>query len=76
MDKPNKKKQLNKYLQLTGITFQMGITIFLGAYFGEKLDAHYQNTTKIFTIILTLVALLISIWSVLAQLKNINEKND
>lgn len=76
MDKPNKKKQLNKYLQLTGITFQMGITIFLGAYFGKKLDAHYDNSTKTFTIILTLVALLISIWSVLAQLKNINEKND
>jgi membrane protein DedA with SNARE-associated domain len=76
MNKPNKKKQLNKYLQLTGITFQMGITIFLGAYFGKKLDAHYDNSTKTFTIILTLVALLISIWSVLAQLKNINEKND
>ncbi|MDD3722500.1 MAG: AtpZ/AtpI family protein [Lutibacter sp.] len=76
MDKPNKKKQLNKYLQLTGIAFQMGITIYLGAYFGKKLDAHYQNSTRTFTIILTLVALLISIWSVLSQLKNINEKND
>ncbi|WP_372766440.1 AtpZ/AtpI family protein [Lutibacter sp.] len=76
MNNQNKKKQLNKYLQLTGITFQMGITIFLGAYFGKKLDAHFLTEKKTFTIILTLVALIISIWSVLAQLKNINEKND
>lgn len=75
MTNPNKKKQLNKYLQLTSIAFQMGITIYLGAYFGKKLDAHFE-TEKTFTIILTLVALIISIWSVLAQLKNINEKND
>lgn len=76
MDNPNKKKQLNKYLQLTGVAFQMGLTIYLGAYFGKKLDAYYQNTNKTFTIILTLVALVISIYSVLAQLKNINNKYD
>lgn len=76
MEQPNKKKQLNKYLQLTGIAFQMGITIYLGAYFGKKLDAHYQNTTKTYTIILTLASLAIAIYSVLAQLKRINEKDE
>ncbi len=76
MDNPNKKKQLNKYLQLTGVAFQMGITIYLGVYFGKKLDVYFQTSNKTYTIILTLVALLISIWSVLAQLKNINNKYD
>ena len=75
MINPNKKKQLNKYLQLTSIAFQMGITIYLGAYFGKKLDAYFQ-TEKTFIIILTLVAMIISLWSVLAQLKKINEKDD
>lgn len=74
MDKPNKKKQLNKYLQLTGVAFQMGLTIYLGAYFGKKLDVYYQNSHKTFTIILTSAALVISIYSVIAQLKNINDK--
>lgn len=74
MDQPNKKKQLNKYLQLTGVAFQMGITIYLGAYFGKKLDAHFNPTSKVFTIVLTLVSLAIAIYSVLAQLKNINDK--
>ena len=76
MTKPNKKKQLNRYIQLTGVAFQMGITIYLGAYFGKKLDAHFQTSTKIFTIIGTLLAMVISIWSVLAQLKKINDKYD
>ncbi|WP_372744937.1 AtpZ/AtpI family protein [Lutibacter sp.] len=74
MNNPNKKKQLNKYLQLTGVAFQMGLTIYLGVYFGKKLDIHYQNTNKLFTIILTLVSLVIAIYSVIAQLKSINDK--
>ena len=76
MTNPNKKKQLNRYLQLTGVAFQMGITIYLGAYFGKKLDAYFQTSTKIFTIIGTLLAMVISIWSVLAQLKKINDKDE
>ena len=54
----------------------MGIIIYLGAYFGKKLDAYFMTEKKYFTIALVLLALIISIWSVLAQLKNINEKND
>lgn len=70
-----KKNQLHKYLALTGIAFQMGLTIYLGAYFGKKLDAHFQ-TEKTYTLILTLLALGASLWSVLAQLKRINDKYD
>jgi len=75
MSNPNKKNQLHKYLALTGIAFQMGITIYLGAYFGKKLDIHFDSN-KTYTLILTLLALLISLWSVLAQLKKINDKFD
>lgn len=74
MNKPQKKKQLNKYIQLTGVAFQMGITIYLGVYFGKRLDAHFQTSSKIFTIIGTLLAMVVSIWSVLIQLKKINDK--
>ncbi|RXP49334.1 AtpZ/AtpI family protein [Lutibacter sp. HS1-25] len=75
MDNPKKKNQLHKYIALTGVAFQMGITIYLGAYFGKKLDIHF-NTNKTFTLILTLFALVVSLWSVLTQLKNINDKYD
>ena len=75
MEKSQKKNQLHKYIALTGVAFQMGITIYLGAYFGKKLDAHFE-TNKTFTIILTLFSLLIAMWSILAQLKKINDKYD
>ena len=73
MTKPKKKNQLHKFAQLSGVAFQMGITIFLGAYFGKKLDAYFE-TNKVYTLILTLVALALSIYSVLLQLKKINNK--
>ncbi|WP_457617007.1 AtpZ/AtpI family protein [Lutibacter sp.] len=74
MNKQKKKKPLHKYIQLTGVAFQMGITIYLGTYVGKKLDDYFQSTKKTFTIIGTLLGLLISIWSVLLQLKKINDK--
>ncbi|WP_298262841.1 AtpZ/AtpI family protein [uncultured Lutibacter sp.] len=76
MSNPKKKKQLNKYLQLTGVAFQMGITIYLGVYFGKWLDSYFETSNKIYTIILTLLSLFAAIWSVLAQLKRINDKYD
>ncbi len=76
MEKQPKKKQLNKYLQLTSIVFQMGVTIYVGAYLGKKLDAHFNPSKKMFTLIGTLLALLISLYNVLNQVKKINETND
>lgn len=71
-----KKKQLNKFLQLTGVGLQMGITIYLGAWAGKKLDSHLGYEKKTFTIILTLVALVASLYSVIQQLNRINDKYD
>lgn len=72
MEKLPKKKQLNKYIQLTGIAFQMGATIYVAAYLGRKLDEYFQNEKKICTLILILLGLAASIWNVLRQLKKIN----
>ena len=71
-----KKSQLNKFIQLTGVGLQMGITIYLGAFFGKKLDAYFEYEKKTFTIILTLIALVASLYSVISQLKRINDKYD
>jgi len=74
--KSKKKKQLNKFLQLTGVGLQMGITIYLGAWAGKKLDSYFGYEKKTFTIVLTLVALVASIYSVISQLNRINDKYD
>ncbi|MFD1314000.1 AtpZ/AtpI family protein [Namhaeicola litoreus] len=72
MEDPKPKKPLNKYIRLTGAGLQMGITIYLGAYFGKWLDLKYPNDKNWFTIIFTLLALVISFYSLLKQIKDIN----
>lgn len=76
MSKPKKKEQLSKYLQLTSVVFQMGITIYLGTYAGKWLDNYFQTSNKTFLISTTMLALVVSIWNVLRQLKRINKKYD
>jgi len=66
------KKPLNKYIRLTGIGLQMGITIYLAAYLGKWLDLKYPNKNDIYTIILTLLGVVLSFYSLLKQVKNIN----
>lgn len=75
--KTNKRKtQLRKYAQLTGVGLQMGITIYLGAYFGKWLDEYFVTNSKIYTLILTMIAFVVSLISLVTQLKRINKKHD
>ena len=72
MGKPP-KKQLNKYLQLSSVGLQMGISIYLGAYFGKKMDARYQFEKPVFTIGFILIAFLFSMYSLLQKLKSLDK---
>ena len=71
--KPKPKKPLKNIALLGGIAFQMGATIYLGAYGGKWLDNHYQTEKKPFTIIFTLLAVGISLYVILRQLKRIQK---
>ena len=71
-NKKNKKKQPKRFIILIAVASQMGIIIFLGANLGKFLDAKYQAEKAWFTITLTLVALLLSLYSVLQTLKKLN----
>jgi F0F1-type ATP synthase assembly protein I len=52
---------------------QMGITIYLGAYFGKRLDQNYLNEKPWFTIIGILLALVLSLLSLIKQLNRLNK---
>jgi F0F1-type ATP synthase assembly protein I len=52
---------------------QMGITIYLGAYFGKRLDENYQNQTPWFTMVGILSALVLSLLSLIKQLNRLNK---
>ena len=71
--KSNPKKPLNKALQLTGITAQMGVTIYLFVMLGEWLDTTYNNNEKGFVIVTTLVGVSVSLYLVLKQTNKLNQ---
>jgi len=68
-------KPSGKFLILTGIAMQMGITIFAGAYFGKYLDEQYPSSKKWFTMLFTILSMGVSIYLVLKQLKKLNDQN-
>tara|TARA_B100000900_G_scaffold328679_1_gene288978 strand:+ start:7056 stop:7217 length:162 start_codon:yes stop_codon:yes gene_type:complete len=53
----------------------MGITIYLGAYFGKYLDQKYLTQKPWFTISAVFVALIISLYNVIQQLNKLNKNN-
>jgi F0F1-type ATP synthase assembly protein I len=64
-------KPLNKWIQLISIPAQMGIVIFLFAYFGQYLDEKYQseNYVKIFTIL----GVFLAMYNVIRQVNQLNK---
>ncbi len=75
-ENPRKKKRpLNRYLVLTSVPFQIGITIYLGAYLGELLDSKYTFEKPWFTILGVLLALVIAMYSVIQQLNKLNKQD-
>jgi F0F1-type ATP synthase assembly protein I len=78
-EKKNNKKSNNTLKSIaifTGIAAQMGITIYLGAYFGKWLDVNYPSDKKWFTMIFTLIGVAISLYVVLKQLNKFNNAQE
>ena len=67
------KRPLNTAFQLSGIGIQMGVTIWLGAQLGKWLDAKYPSDKNWFTIGITLFAVGISLYHLIAQVNKLNK---
>ncbi len=67
------KNQLKKAVVLTGVAFQMGITIYLAVQAGKWLDTQYSDGGKLYLAVCTILGVFLSIFMVLRQLKRINE---
>ena len=59
------KNQLNAYARYSGIAFQMFAIIGIGTFIGVKLDKTFPNKNDIYTVILSLGSVIISIWLVI-----------
>ncbi|RZL45132.1 MAG: AtpZ/AtpI family protein [Pedobacter sp.] len=62
------KKQATNFAKYTGIAFQMLATIGLFTFIGYKIDEHKESGKLIFTAILGLVGVIISLIAVVRSL--------
>jgi F0F1-type ATP synthase assembly protein I len=69
MQKSNhKKKVLEGYARYTSIAFQMIAIILLGVFGGIKLDEWLTWKFPVFTVVFSIVAVMLSIYSVVSDL--------
>jgi F0F1-type ATP synthase assembly protein I len=74
MPEKSTKKQLNKYVSLASIPFQIGSVVYVGSYFGKILDLKYGFVkTPWMTLIFVLFAIVLSFYSIIKQLQRINK---
>ena len=74
MPEKSTKKQLNKYVSLASIPFQIGTVVYIGSYFGKILDLKYGFVkTPWMTLIFVLFAIVLSFYSIIKQLQRINK---
>ena len=66
------KKPLKNALILTGVAFQMGVTIYLFVLLGKWLDTVYNNGDRAYIIVSTLTGVGISLYLTVKQLNRIN----
>jgi predicted MFS family arabinose efflux permease len=74
MPEKSTKKQLNKYVSLASIPFQIGSVVYIGSYFGKKLDLKFGfEKPPWMTLVFVLFAIALSFYSIIKQLQRINQ---
>ncbi len=72
MPEPKKKNKARYWLSLTGIAAQMGVIIYLGAWFGQWLDEKNESESNTNTVFFTLLAVAVAMYLVVKQTKKLN----
>ena len=74
MPEKSTKKQLNKYVSLASIPFQIGSVVYISSYFGKILDLKFGFVkTPWMTLVFVLFAIGLSFYSIAKQLQRINK---
>ena len=66
--RPRSQNQINDYVKYSGLTFQMAALILLGYWVGGKIDSWLELSIPIFTIILIVTFIILSIYSLIKSL--------
>ncbi len=75
MSSQKQKKSLNNYAKFSSLAFQMFAIIGLGSFLGVKLDEFYPNQHNLYTLILSLSSVLISIYYVIRRIISSSKGN-
>lgn len=75
MKKQTPTKRLNKWIKFTNAGLQMAIVIAICVFSGDWLDKKFPNLYPLFTVVLSLFGVFASIYSVIRQLKQINDED-
>jgi len=67
-DQNQKKNNLNSYAKYSGIAVQMLVIILLGVFGGVKIDEWLELTIPIFTVVLSLLSVVLAIYTVTKDL--------
>lgn len=70
--KDSQKKPLKNALILTGVAFQMGVTIYLFVWLGKWLDTSYNDGKSMYVAITTITGVGVSLYLVVKQLNKLN----
>lgn len=65
-----KRSPLNKYAKYSSLTIQMIIIVFIGNFTGEFLDTKLHTEKSYFTIALSLLSIIISLYYLFKKIKN------
>lgn len=71
-----KRTQLHKYVQFTGMAFQMGIVITFFTILGIWLDDKNPNEYSLYTVLCSLFGVFASLYLVIRQVQKINKKTE
>lgn len=71
MNKKNNKP--NPWLYFSGLGFQMAVVIVGSVFLGIWLDRTYTDSSKVFTIMLSLLGIFVALTQVIISLKNFKE---
>ena len=64
----DKKRTNNSFVKYSGMAIQMGLTVLIGAFIGQKIDEYYGTDKPYFTILLALLAISASLYLTLKDL--------
>ena len=65
-----RKKQANAYMKYSGMAFQMGVTIAIFSFIGQRLDSYFETSSPFWTAGFALFGVRVALYFLLKDVLN------